>query len=57
MENKIIYLTERINKRNIEKNAKSYEEYLSEMYAVQLSKDFENILNERKSKINERMKK
>jgi hypothetical protein len=57
VENKVIYLTERINKKNIEKNAKSYEEYLSKMYASQLSKDFENILNEGKSKINERMKK
>jgi hypothetical protein len=57
VENKVIYLNERINKRKIEKNTKNYEEYLSEMYAGQLSKEFENILNERKSKINERMKK
>ncbi|MCC3359719.1 hypothetical protein [Bacillus sp. REN16] len=57
MENKVINITERINKKKMEKSEISYELYLSEMYADQLGKDFKNILNENKMKINERMKK
>lgn len=55
MENKVINLTDRINKRKMEKSEISYEVYLSEIYADQLEKEFKNILNENKLKINERM--
>jgi hypothetical protein len=57
MENKVINITDRINKRKMEKSEISYEVYLSEMYADQLGKDFKNKLNENKKKINERMEK
>jgi hypothetical protein len=55
MENKVINLTDRINKRKMEKSEISYEVYLSEIYADQLEKEFKNILNENKLKITERM--
>jgi hypothetical protein len=55
MEKKVINLTDRINKRKMEKSEISYEVYLSEIYADQLEKEFKNILNENKLKINERM--
>jgi hypothetical protein len=55
MENKVINLTDRINKRKMEKSEISYEVYLSEIYADQLEKEFKNILNENKLKIDERM--
>ncbi len=55
MENKVINLTDRINKRKMEKSEISYEEYLSETYADQLEKEFKNILKENKLNINERV--
>ncbi|MGE8021518.1 hypothetical protein ACQKOM_21865 [Peribacillus frigoritolerans] len=55
MENKVINLTDRINKRKMEKSEISYEVHLSEIYADQLEKDFKNILNENKLQSNERL--